>query len=179
MKNRLNVTWGAVFINCAFIWGRRAQKRRFSVNKNCHRRRVELSPVKANFGTKSATPFFLPWFQGKKTWSLSRLRFMHRRCASWHAVPLHTPSGVLHKKALPDEALFRCRYTIWSISTLFRYEALRFRSVWWENEKMRVFPAGNLLIRIPPKKISAVKGRPPFSPFFLLCICILCYTALY
>ena len=34
---------------------------------------------------------------GKKTWSLKRLRFMHRRCASWHAVPLHTPSAVLHK----------------------------------------------------------------------------------
>ena len=25
---------------------------------------------------------------------------------------LHTPSGVLHKNALPDEALFRCRSTI-------------------------------------------------------------------
>ena len=32
---------------------------------------------------------------------------MHRRCASWHAVPLHTPSGVLHKNAFSDEALFR------------------------------------------------------------------------
>ena len=30
---------------------------------------------------------------------------MHRRCASRHAVPLHTPTGVLHK-ALPDETLF-------------------------------------------------------------------------
>ena len=29
---------------------------------------------------------------------------MHRRCASWHAVPLHTPSGVLHKNAFSDEA---------------------------------------------------------------------------
>ena len=46
MKDRLNVTWGAVFINCAVFWGRRAQKRIFSVNKNCHRRRVELSPEK-------------------------------------------------------------------------------------------------------------------------------------
>ena len=32
---------------------------------------------------------------------------MHRRCASWHAVPLHKPSGVLHKNAFSDEALFR------------------------------------------------------------------------
>ena len=32
---------------------------------------------------------------------------MHRRCASWYAVPLHTPSGVLHKNAFSDEALFR------------------------------------------------------------------------
>ena len=32
---------------------------------------------------------------------------MHRRCVSWHAVPLHTPSGVLHKNAFSDEALFR------------------------------------------------------------------------
>ena len=29
---------------------------------------------------------------------------MHRRCVSWHAVPLHTPSGVLHKNAFSDEA---------------------------------------------------------------------------
>ena len=29
---------------------------------------------------------------------------MHRRCASWHAVPLHTRSGVLHKNAFSDEA---------------------------------------------------------------------------
>ena len=28
---------------------------------------------------------------------------MHRRCASWHAVPLHMPSGVLHKNAFSDE----------------------------------------------------------------------------
>ncbi|MBR7127336.1 MAG: hypothetical protein IKD09_01980, partial [Lentisphaeria bacterium] len=25
-------------------------------------------------------------------------------CASWHAVPLHTPLGVLHKNAFSDEA---------------------------------------------------------------------------
>ena len=29
---------------------------------------------------------------------------MHRRCASWHAVPLHTPLGVLHKTAFSDLA---------------------------------------------------------------------------
>ena len=29
---------------------------------------------------------------------------MHRRCASWHVVPLHTLSGVLHKNAFSDEA---------------------------------------------------------------------------
>ena len=29
---------------------------------------------------------------------------MYRRCASWHAVPLHTPSGVLHKNPFSDEA---------------------------------------------------------------------------
>ena len=32
------------------------------------------------------------------------LRFMHLRCASWHAVPLHTPPGVLHNTAFSDEA---------------------------------------------------------------------------
>ena len=54
-----------------------------------------------------ATIFFAR-IPGKKTWSLKRLRFMHRRCASWHAVPLHTPPGVLHNTAFSDEAAPLC-----------------------------------------------------------------------
>ena len=45
---------------------------------------------------RKRSTIFLPWFQGKKTWSRQaslhapQVRFMHRRCASWHNVPLHT-----------------------------------------------------------------------------------------
>ena len=67
----------------------------------------------------------------KGEWSLKRLRFMHRRCASWHAVPLHTfvcltrprraRHKVLHWNAFSDKTLFR--FTP-------QYEALRSCSVW-------------------------------------------------
>ena len=54
---------------------------------------------------------------------------MHRRCASWHAVPLHTPSGVLHKNAFSDLAR---RSKAKTAEALFRftpqYEASSFHS---------------------------------------------------
>ena len=48
---------------------------------------------------KQPRPFFCLDSKAKKNEAV-RLRFMHRRCASWHNVPLHTPSGVLYAPLL-------------------------------------------------------------------------------
>ena len=48
-------------------------------------------------GSTPATPtIFFAQIWAKKHEAV-RLRFMHRRCASWHSVPLHTAIAVLHK----------------------------------------------------------------------------------
>ena len=58
----------------------------------------------------------------------AKRRFMHRRCASYG-------EAVLHKIALPDEAApFHSAMKHCSANAP-QYEALRFRSVLWENEK--------------------------------------------
>ena len=114
--------------------------------------------------------------QGKKTWSLKRLRFMHRRCASWHAVPLHTPTGVLHKTAFSDEALFHYRSTIWNIIPFHSIIwSTRFRSYDVRNKKMKVCPFvmfSVLLFVILPIILSEIcKSRqlPSFFRTFYVC----------
>ena len=83
-----------------------------------------------------AVTIFLPWFQGKKNEAV-RLRFMHRRCASWHNVPLHTAKPCFIKA---------WRWSIVSLP-LHNMKQLHFIQLWsirsahmmgkW---KMRVYP---------------------------------------
>ena len=74
-------------------------------------------------GSNPLTPTI--FFAKKMVNEAVRLRSMHRRCASWHNVPLHTAKPCFIKA---------WRWSIVSLK-LHNMKHLHFVPIWWENKK--------------------------------------------
>ena len=95
---------------------------------------------------------------------------MHRRCASWHAVPLHTfvcltrrrraRHNVLHKTAFSDEAAsFHSAMKHCSVSLHNMKHSLRSYDEKMKNESWSNPLPWRTLIRIKSPKFSAIRGH--------------------